>query len=59
MMSIIYVFLFHFFTSADFDNGRVVGRIDNSKIRDISGMAASRKHNAVIYVHNDQDGDNK
>ncbi len=44
---------------ADFDNGRVVGRVDNSKIRDISGMAASRRHNAVLYVHNDQDGDNR
>ena len=39
-----------------FDAGHVVGPVDNSELNEISGMVFSRRHDNVIYVHNDSGG---
>lgn len=37
----------------NFSNGQIVGTVSSGKIREASGLAASRKHHGYFYTHND------
>jgi len=39
--------------SAEFLSGRPMGKIQSDSLREISGIAASRRNPGVLYVHND------
>jgi hypothetical protein len=36
-----------------YSSGRAMGRIDSEALRELSGLAASRRNPGVLYVHND------
>lgn len=37
-----------------FDVGRTVGRLDDKRLKEVSGMAASRRYPGMFWVHNDK-----
>jgi hypothetical protein len=39
-----------------FKQARFVGKVTSSVITEVSGLAASRRHNDVLYTHNDSGG---
>jgi hypothetical protein len=42
-----------FAKSGAFLSGRTVGKVDGDSLRELSGIAASRRNPGVLYVHND------
>ncbi|MCL5280524.1 MAG: hypothetical protein M1376_11520 [Planctomycetes bacterium] len=42
-----------FAKSEAFQSGRPMGKIENDALRELSGIAASRRNPGVLYVHND------
>lgn len=46
----------HYSESGLFDDGHVLGHVCDSELDEISGVAASRRHDDVLYVHNDSGG---
>ncbi|XP_069134452.1 uncharacterized protein [Argopecten irradians] len=46
-------FLLHDSADLDFENGTLIGNVEDSRVMKISGCAASRKHPGILYIHND------
>ena len=44
---------------ANFDGGQIVAYVDDTRVREASGITASKQHSGILYTLNDSGGTNQ